>query len=246
MRRLRWAAGLMLVAVVAVVAPAAPALATTTWFRAGAFQVATTQGAQGDFTIKQPFLATNDFHSLISIRLLSGVGHSIEVGSTVHRSLNGDAKPHLFVGRTVGFGGQCVNVCGWVQNNVSLHPGSELFVDFAYFMKMQHAQGRWTLFVNSVAIGYFPDSVWNGAFTQTQSVEYVGEVKANGSIPCTYMGSGDYPGSPNAASIASIGYVSGPAVNLATWEDNHSYYQVGVFNTNTVQLGGLGACNSPI
>jgi hypothetical protein len=246
MHRAWRAVGLILAATIAVTVPATQAAATTTRFTAGAFQVATTQGAAGDFLVKQPFLATNDLHSLISLRLLSDDARSaIEVGYTVDRGMNGDATPHLLIRATVNRMVQC-NGCGFVDAGGSIRPGSPASVGFSYFLKVQHESGGWSVLLTGSRIGSFPDSLFGGTFTRTHSVEWVGEVLAGSSIPCTEMGSGAYPPSPDAASISSISYVSGPPVNLATWEDNHGYYQVGVFNGNTVRLGGLGACNSPI
>jgi hypothetical protein len=237
---------MLLTGIGAVAASAAPASAAGLQFlSAGVVQNGTSAGAFGTFTVKKPFVVPGDAFSMATMQVFAATVGSVEVGWIVDRALNGDDEPHLFV-RYRNSVEQCPNACGFRQVDPNLRPGAALTVNSTHQFMIEQFQGNWWVGDGPVWIGYFPNALWGNAFTQAASVQWMGEVLATEFLPCTEMGSGETPPSPDAASVTGIGYFSGPPVHISAFEQNRAFYSAAVISSNSMQFGGRGECNNPI
>jgi hypothetical protein len=217
-------------------------LATSFMYGAG-FQTAAAQGSFATYTVSRPALASADFHSLAELAVQSADQRQIvEVGWTVDRGLFGDAEPHLFVYHWVNGGQTCYNGCGYVANPGTPQPGLTLQPSTTATFGIQHSVDRWLIMYNSVSIGFFPDSLWGGTFTQAGLTEWFGEVAVSGAAPCTDMGNGQFAASSSAAQISGIGFFGGPAPAIGTFATNPSFYTAATVSSSSMRYGGPGAC----
>lgn len=164
-------------------------------------------GAYASFTQAQPIVDASDYHSLTELAVQSTDGKQvIEVGWTVDKGVNGDSVPHLFVFHWVNGTPKCYNACGFVSLNGSVKAGSALPVGAIGRFAIIHSGSRWNILYNSVQVGYFPDTLWNGGFTKTGTVQVFGEVAASATAqPKTQMGNGVLGSLANSAAISNYG-----------------------------------------
>ncbi|WP_412734766.1 neprosin family prolyl endopeptidase [Krasilnikovia sp. MM14-A1259] len=199
-------------------------------------------GTYANFTIAKPELAEGDYHSLAELSVQSIDGAQVaEVGWTVDRTINGDSDPHLFVYHWVNHGQTCYNACGFVGYSQNIKPGDTLPQGVTKQLGIQHYNGAWWVAYDTEWVGYFPDSLWNGQFTLTGTVQYFGEVASPNSQPCTDMGNGLPASSTSAARIGSVSFLSALDVNLTTYA-TPSLYTVNQLSNRTFRYGGPGAC----
>jgi hypothetical protein len=223
-------------------APKAVGPAALTYHYGTSYQFAVSQGTRGYVSIHKPTLAAGDFHTLVEFAAQSADGRQIvEIGSTVDRGLFGDSDPHLFVFHWVNGNPGCYNGCGFVPYSTTAKAGMKLTPGTRPYFTIMHHQGNWWLGYNAEWVGYFPDSLWGGTYTQTGLVQWFGEVAANSSAPCTDMGNGQFAASTTAASISGIGFISGPAVSVST-SATHAHYTSLRTSANSMRYGGPGAC----
>jgi len=57
-------------------------------------------------------------------------------------------------------------------------------------------------------MGYFPNSLWSGRFTQSAQVQWFGEVYSTHNPPCSQMGNGVFPAQLGAAMTSLLYPVS--------------------------------------
>lgn len=218
-----------------------------TYLYGGAYQFAVADGSNMFMTVSRPALAAADSHSLGEMAASSADSKNyVEVGWTVDRGLFGDLEPHLFVYHWVNGLPTCYNGCGFVPfaNAASVRAGMTLRPSSATpQFTIQHFQGNWWVGFNGVFFGYFPDSLWGGAFTKVGLAQWFGEVAADSATPCTDMGNGLFASSPSSSTAAAIGFIGGPAANIGlTTTTNPSLYSATLTSSNTVHFGGPGAC----
>jgi hypothetical protein len=215
---------------------------TINFFYAQASQAAVADGTYATMTVGRPALAAEDYHSLAEVAAQSADGRQIvEAGWTVDRNINGDAEPHLFVYHWVDRTETCYNGCGFVQYSPTIQPGSALPVGTAKRFGIQHFSGSWWIMYDNQWVGYFPDSLWQGRFTKTGLTQWFGEVAAGSPAPCSEMGTGVPAAAAGAAEIRGIGFIAGPAVQIASGASS-SYYTVSQSSSNAYRYGGPGAC----
>ena len=206
-------------------------------------QSATADGMYATLTLAKPELADGDFHTLAELAAQSADGQQIvEVGWTVDPAVNGDDNPHLFVYHWVNGGGSCYNGCGFVQASSSVKPGMTLPTDGAKYFSIMHYQGNWWVMYGSDWVGYFPDSLWGGKFTQLGLAQWFGEVAAGSAAPCTDMGNGNPANSPDAASFTGMGFYNGPQTRVNANATNSLWYSTRRAGQNAFRFGGPGAC----
>lgn len=225
----------------------AQGVSALTYLYGGAYQFAVADGSNMFMTVSRPALASGDFHTLGEMAASSADSMNyVEVGWTVDRGLFGDLEPHLFVFHWVNGQPTCYNGCGFVpfanpgmvKAGMTLRPGNS-----TPQFTIQHFQGNWWVGYNGVFFGYYPDSLWGGAFTKVGLAQWFGEVAANSATPCTDMGNGQFASSPSSSAAVAIGFIGGPAasINLNT-TTNPSLYSAAVTGSNSVHFGGPGAC----
>lgn len=227
--------------------PGGPRTAAATQFLyAQASQIATSGGAYAWFDVAKPTLATSDAHTLAELAVSSADGKQIvEVGWTVDRAVNGDAEPHLFVYHWVDGQPTCYNGCGFVPRTGGGGPaGKKLTPGTVQYLTIRHSPGAWWISADGVGwLGYFPDSLWGGRFTQAGRQQWFGEVAANSGTPCTDMGNGLFSSSASATRIYNIGlWDSSATPSIATGNTHPSYYTATRVDARSMRHGGPGAC----
>jgi hypothetical protein len=208
-----------------------------------AYLFGTGESASGSFTQDKPYVAPTDYHSLAEIAGESANEQNIiEIGWTVDPNVNnGDANPHLFVYHWINASSTCYNACGYVQVSKSRYPGMKVTVTtHPYSYAVKHQNGRWYVGYQGEWIGYFPDSLWNGAFTVMGLTQWFGEVAA-GSSPCTWMGDGIFGTQRGAAAISNEQFGAG---GTSSPYSTSPYYAVGAISSTGFNFGGPGAGRS--
>ena len=117
-------------------------------------------------------------------------GDIIEIGVTTDVSLNGDSNPHWFVSSWVNGTWQgydassdfVTKVGNFWTAPLTSYEGTSRGVEF------QYSGGNWNLYLNGAAAGYFPGSVWSGAFTTSSVTQVFGEVYTDGTFYPTLNG----------------------------------------------------------
>jgi hypothetical protein len=220
----------------------------TVFLYADAAQFATAAGTFANITVEQPVVGPQDFHSNAEVAAESADGQQIvEIGWIVDHNLNGDGLPHLFVFHWVDGVGACYNGCGWVPAaGGRFAAGQALPVGATMRFAIQHVIGPvpgWQLSLNGSPFGEFPDSLWNGTYTQIGLAQWFGEVAASASQPpCTQMGDGQFASSSTAAQFSGVGFVNGPATSfLQPVVTNPTLYTFAQTAPNAFRFGGPGS-----
>lgn len=207
-------------------------------------QTGETDGSWANLIVSKPTVVAGDYHSLAEISVQSGGENPnvVEVGWTVDRSVNGDNDPHLFVFYWKNGVPTCYNACGFKQYSPTVKPGDTLPVGDPKRFGIQHSGGNWWIAYNSEWIGYFPDALWDGAYTRAGFVQWFGEVASSTAVPCTAMGNGLLPSDPDAARIGSISMTNGPdaKVTLQPTTPHPTWYDVKWVTDKTFRFGGPG------
>ena len=232
--------------------PARNGLATfgdTEYLYVGVRQAAGTHTAGAGATILQadPAVGISDFHSLAEIAVESSDGAQIvEVGWTIDAGVNGDLQPHVFVYHWVNGGQTCYNACGYIQVSPTKFPGMRVVPGEAHRYEIRLIGGDWWILYDGEAMGYFPQSLWNGNFQQSQVVQWFGEVAAAVSVPCTQMGTGKLGADAAAASYRDLhlidpdGATAQAAAQPGTVTDA-ALYNLGQAEPTAFGFGGPGA-----
>lgn len=236
---------------------------------AGGYQYVTANGAAAKVQVTNPFVAPAPApisHSLVEVAVQSEDGtDTIEVG---FRKGQSDPGPWLFVGHWVDGVWQGYNT-GFVPDPAAQHvPGQWLTASPSYpgtpvlwRIGIRHFDGVWWVGMGTTAdpatlewIGYFPDSLWGGTFTQMKLGQVFGEIYG-APTTTTDMGTGHYgrnataPYTTNlsAAQVNSWGLydAGGVGASLICQDTDVSLYRSSVGPTQTGYrsffYGGPGA-----
>ena len=133
--------------------------------------------------------------------------NDVEMGFSVSPDQFGDSHPHLFVYHWINGNETCYNTCAWNQYSNTYSPGMDLsgLVGQAVYIGWVHWQGAWWGWFNDQWLGYINDSEWKGTFTNTDQLQWYGEVASNNGIPPkTNMGDGQLPAQSTAASMDTL------------------------------------------
>lgn len=252
--RARIAAAVLSVAAVGamVVLPADSASAAQCWFGScysyvSGRQGVTATGASVTMYQASPKGVSAEGHSLQELALQSSsdttTANTIEVGWTVDPGVNRDYRPHLFVYHWVNGQGSCYNGCGFVQVSSTVRAGMALTSGASGTFALRYYAGNWWAYYNNVAFGYFPGSLWGGAFSSAQSVTAFGEVAAPSLPGCTQMGDGVYGSAAGSSWISDYqlyGTSSQPQFTVKATDPY--YYDYGSATGTSFHLGGPGGC----
>ncbi|GAA1988564.1 neprosin family prolyl endopeptidase [Catenulispora subtropica] len=236
----------------ALALPAGSAHADVCWFGACYSYVTGRQytaatGASVSMYQAAPAGVSSSGHSLQELALQSSndttTADTVEVGWTVDPGVNGDYRPHLFVFHWVNGQGTCYNGCGFVQTSSTVRPGMALTPGTTARFTLMNYNGNWWAYYNNVAFGYFPGSLWGGAFNTAYSISSFGEVASSNDIGCTQMGDGVYGSSSGSSSISGFQlYGTSAAPYFTVTATDPSYYDYGSVTPTSFHLGGPGAC----
>lgn len=236
----------------AVVLPAGSAHAAQCWYGScfsyvTGRQLTNTSGASVTMYQASPANVPSDGHSLQELSLQSSggtaTGNTVEIGWSVDPGSYGDYQPHLFVFHWVNGQPTCYNGCGFVQYSSTVRPGMAVTPGTSASFALRYYSGNWWAYYNNEPFGYFPGSLWSGAFSSAQIVSAFGEVAANSATSCTQMGDGVYGTSAGSSSISGYqlyGSADQPyfAVSATDWNS----YNYGSATPTSFNLGGPGAC----
>ncbi len=221
------------------------------YFYGGGLQTVVADGAFVNLNVQNPYLNSNDSHSLAELAIQSGDSKQIvEVGWTKDATIcgaytPGSSGPCLFTFSWINGVGQGYNT-GFVDNaSVSLNVGATLPAPLSgnnTRFGIQSSSNLWWVAVDvgdgtgGKWIGYFPQTLWSNAtpsvtFTKSGLIQAFGEVaaKATGdNTPCTDMGNGVLGLNVNgtAARVGSYSVVNPPAgvvSNLSLTGTSQSY-----------------------
>jgi hypothetical protein len=204
-------------------------------------------GAGGTIMQADPALGAGDFHSLAEIAIESADHQQIvEIGWTVDANVNGDVQPHVFAYHWVNGQGTCYNACGWVQVSPHKQPGMRVRPGEAHLYEIQLVHGDWWLFYDGEAMGYYPQSLWSGKFSEVGLTQWFGEVSAGVTVPCTQMGNGKSGADTDATSFAELHLFDEdgtpvPAAATSGALTNPALYSIGRASATGFAFGGPGA-----
>jgi hypothetical protein len=214
------------------------------YYWVGASQWASASGAAVSLTQNEPLVGPNDTHSLAEMAIEStDQAQIIEVGWTVDPSQFGDPYPHLFVYHWVNGNPTCYNGCGFVAAaGAPLPVGGVVAVGATGRFKMAYANSRWTVTYDGSPVGYFPGSLWNGAFTSTGLIQVFGEVAASEvTAPATQMGDGLFGTQKGSALISRFSLVQSTSTpSLGAYDLGGGLYNDGYVGPLHLRFGGPG------
>jgi hypothetical protein len=219
------------------------------FYYAGASQYVIAAGASATWTQAQPSVPEQtgiENHSLIEMSAQSKDGQQIvEVGWVVDKTMNGDDLPHLFVYHWVDRQTSCYNGCGFVQVSSSITPGQAITAGTTGSYSIKYSSNAWNIYYNGNLVGYYPESLWGGSFTQLGLVQVFGEVALNNNSTthCIQMGNGLAGTNSNSARISNFSLIgSGTAAALVPYQTADSSYSYGFATSTGLNIGGPGAC----
>jgi len=142
--------------------------------------------------------STTAGHTLDEIAVMDSptIFNTVELGWFVSKDVYGDDDPHIFVYHWIRAAETCYDDCGWQQYSSTYFPrmnlgsavGKDVYIGYVYY------QSNWWAWFDDQWMGYFPGSLWGGAFTKTALIQWFGEVSSlNGIPPQTQMGNGQFP-----------------------------------------------------
>jgi len=208
-------------------------------------QTAVTDGVSALLTVANPYLGTDEWHTLAEIAVQTAdEQQTVEVGWTVDRKTFGDEETHLFVYHWFNGKKTCYN-CDFIPySKASIKPGAILAEDPGKLFGIQRNKGAWWIAYDTEWIGSFPDSAWEGKFTQGGLVQVFGEVASPTKTSCSEMGNGDVPSSGNATKISNTAFVNGPLVKLEVGSTAEQY-ETAQSTDRTFRYGGPPAKGCP-
>ncbi|MDQ1292711.1 MAG: hypothetical protein QG608_591 [Actinomycetota bacterium] len=226
------------------------------YFYGTAGQTLDSEGTRARLSIAAPRVGERGHHSLAQLSVSDSGSHRqvIEVGWMVDESLYGEAGPHFFVHRWVDGaylenGEHCYNRCGFVPlADSTVRAGGSLTAGGSAVFTIRHfAQpAGWWIGYDGQWVGHYPDSLWNGTFTQGGRNQWFGEVSAESTTPgCTQMGTGVAASSSGAATITGITNFVGnasEAADISVSASDPEYYGVHRLGVDGMRYGGTGGC----
>jgi hypothetical protein len=240
-------------------APAAPAASASqaSYFYAQAYTPETTGDyAAGNFKVAAPKVDAGDCHSLAELAVASEKTMAddreniIEVGWTVDPALadgHDPNLPHLFVFYWVKGKEGCYDTrCKGFEKSGDL-VGSVLATGSKPALSIEYRKGDWDIFDGKKLVGFYPDTLWDKAFTKFHLVEWFGEVAAapGATKTCTEMGNGLYATNDDADTIGAMTLRNDnkklkPSVFTRNVTPN--FYSVERTSETSVRFGGQGSC----
>ncbi len=195
-------------------------------------------------------------HTLDEIAVQGGTagGDIVEIGWNVSTAQYPNANPHLFVFHWNNWSPTCYDACGWQQYSGTYFPGMDLgsLVDKEVYVGYVFYQGNWWAWFDNQWVGYFPGSEWDGKYTQSNIIQWYGEIATNNGIPPhTDMGNGLFPVNNDAARNSTLCDVS--ASDWICWyRDQQSwgatyknYYDIDHTGFGQTRYGGPGELVKP-
>jgi hypothetical protein len=209
-------------------------------------------GASVQLCAAQQTRPSTNFHTVTELSVQFDISgqNVIEIGLDASPQDFGTSAPTVFVSRSTagafypcgGFQNQ-IHTCGYVQVSPFVSPNVPAPIGVTVSYAVVHAEQRWNLYENGQLMGYFPDSLWGGAFTRTQYVQAFGEVATHpGEVPDLIMGNGLYghqAGADRVTGYQLFGSGSQPAAFTGFYESVPASYDI-AGNSTSFAYGGPG------
>jgi len=187
------------------------------YYYGSAAETRTADGGGMTYTIEQPVVdnsGDNGEHSIGQIAVQGGPanGDDVEMGWSVSPDQFSDTHPHLFVFHWINWD-QNISCyagtapCVWNQYSSTYFPNMDLskLVGQNVYIGWVHYRSAWWGWFNDQWLGSIPDSEWSGAYTQSQLIQWYGEVESNNGIPPKIqMGNGEFPTKETAATMSTL------------------------------------------
>lgn len=209
----------------------------------------TATGASATITQAKPIVNAHDYHSLAELAVESADDQQIiEIGWIVAPDVNHDSLAHLFVYHWVNGQSTCYNGCGFVATSTKVTAGSLVKTNTTGTYAIKYSKSEWILTYNGAELGYFPESLWGGAFTSAGAVQAFGEVvSSSATSPKTQMGNGIIGTSTKAARISAFTLMGANVKPRLIYSADQapSVYKIGNYSTTctsscTMTFGGPG------
>jgi hypothetical protein len=176
--------------------------------RAGAWSGGAARGVAARILVTRPRVL-GDEHALVEVEAQLGPGaarHAVEIGIRTSPVEYGDGDPHLFVFAWVAGRRTCYDRCGWKGVDATARPGDSLArrIGTEVTLGLVLHEGAWWAWMDSEWLGAFPLEVWNGALSETDGLQWFGEVFAQDGRPRSEMGSGLDAKAPGAATMRGL------------------------------------------
>lgn len=237
-------------AVAALPASAAPSPAVAeqtipvsnlTWanyYYAGGQQWAAASGASVQICQSAPRLAGAE-HTLTEMAIESRDGRQIiEFISVVEA---GSVQPFLWM--TWWHNGTFQNTAGFVQVSHTIGEFMPLPAGSTASYAIEQSGGRWNYYYDGNLVGYFPDSLWGGAFNKAGTEQVFGEIATSESTSTAQMGDGILGHDPGSSTVN--GYQLFGSNEGAHFADEYytsdSSYDIGAPEATSFRYGGPGA-----
>lgn len=213
----------------------------------GGQQYATATGARVTMYQADPAEVYGSGHSLQELSLQNTdsttTADTVEIGWSVDPSTFGDNQPHLFVYHWVNGNGTCYDGCGFVPISSSVTVGMAVTPGTSASFALINYSGNWWAYYNNVPFGYFPGSLWGGAFSTAYNIQAFGEADAPSQPSCEQMGDGAYGSQSGSSSISNFQlFGSSSQPDFSVSDTDPSYYNYGSVTATSFRLGGPGGC----
>lgn len=107
---------------------------------------------------------------------------------------------------------------------------------------LHHVAERWgEISMNGIVFGYYPDSLWEGRYTQMGYLQIFGEVSGLKADTCTDMGSDKWPTSAAATRISDVRIIgTDTATSLIVKATDPRLYAAANTTADSFSYGGPG------
>ena len=220
------------------------------YYYASAGQYVNAAGASAQLCAADPGTNAADVHTVTEVAATFDQGGKdyVEIGIMSSSRVYGDLAPHLFVdhwlnGAYVECAPRDIATCGFVQVSDSIQPNMRMPVGISVSYAIEHVGHEWNLYLDGQLVGYFPDALWNNAFTSIVMVQLFGEVATNpGVTPSFIMGNGLYghmAGADQVTGYQLLGQASSPAFFNFAYDSVPASYDI-VATSTSFAYGGPG------
>jgi hypothetical protein len=229
----------------------------------------TASGVTADLEQADPFVS-DDGHSVAELAAESSPNSQennqedgrdiVELGYIVSPAMYGDNEPRLFTFYWKDGLPTCYDTCGFVSvsNPEHIVPGEPVAIGETGTYKILHSNNAWGIYYNDNLIGDYPDTLWDGNFTNATLEQVFGEVESTSvNTPCSQMGDGIY-GNKVGSTAVSNAYLLDESGNSFTPPEGLSvgafpqsgWYNAGNITSSSFRFGGPGAgaagnCKAP-
>lgn len=207
-------------------------------------------GFYASFTIANPAIAADGYHSLGEISVEMTIGGQRQIVEAGWRKASGDVT-RFFVGHWVAGAWQGYNAGFTDYAGTAPNAGDALTTGVNRKFGIVYSGSSWWIWEGPVSgaggdwVGYFPGTNWTGAgvsgFDHSTFSQAFLEVASSSAAPCTDMGDGSHGSATTGALVGSSTNVGGPTSSLTIGETPaYAGYTEYALSSRTFRGGGPG------